>query len=660
MIDLVDLGKSYGGRTLFAGVNVRLNAGSRYGLVGANGSGKTTLMQILAGKETATDGRVVIPTSARVGTLEQDRFLSDDLVIVEVAMMGDELVWGAMREQEALFARAAESDVTTRLAELDERMHAHDGYTLESRAAAVLEGLGIPARQHRLPLSTLSGGFKLRVLLAQTLVGKPDLLLLDEPTNHLDILTIRWLERFLESYEGCAVVISHDHRFLDTVSNAILDVDYDTVTVYTGNYSRFIVEKRQTSERMEAAATRQQEIIDEKKAFIERFRAKASKARQAQSRAKQVEKLEEKLSDPPKTSRRAPKFRFLQRRKSGAEVLVAEDLGKSYGEKCVLTGVSLTVRRGERVAIIGANGLGKSTLLKILVGRLAADRGTASWGYEAHAGYFAQDHGEHFDDASVKVLDFLWNTCPGEPTTYVRGQLGTMLFSGEDVDKKVGALSGGEAARLIMCRLIVQKPNVLVLDEPTNHLDLESIESLVVGLKAFEGTLLFVSHDRHFVAELATRVIELRPDGLFDYAGTYAEYLAHSGADHLDAAAVKLRAKAGATDRPGPLPTKAGASHRPAPPPTKEGFSDRKKRRSEATKLVTVRDRAASAIDRIENRLREITADYCRPGFFEKTAPAEVLSLQAEESALGPELERLMGEWERLEGELADTDGTGT
>ena len=309
MIDLVNLEKSYGDRTLFTEVSLKLQAGSRYGLVGANGSGKSTLLAILARQDSPTSGEVAIPGSVRVGLLEQDRFLSDSQRIIDVAMMGDREVWDDLREQERLVLRGTSTEASEEhfeaashaqsIADLEERIRARDGYTLKARSGAVLEGLGIAAGRHDLALSSLSGGFKLRVLLAQTLVGRPDLLLLDEPTNHLDILTIRWLEKFLAAYAGCAVVISHDHRFLDNIATHILDVDYETVTLYHGNYRRFVEEKAATSERMEAQAERQQHVIDEKKAFIERFRSKATKARQAQSRAKQVERLERDLTAPP-------------------------------------------------------------------------------------------------------------------------------------------------------------------------------------------------------------------------------------------------------------------------------------------------------------------------------------------------------------------------
>src|SRR4051812_34098281 len=387
MISTSQLGKSFGDRTLFQGVSLQLNPGSRYGLVGANGSGKTTLLKIVAGDEPASEGTVTIPSRARVGVLRQDQFLDDGAIILDLAMMGDEAVWQALGERNRIIDHA-QGDAG-RLADLEDALRNLDGYTLEARTTAVLEGLGIPASSHRQPLATLSGGFKLRVLLARVLIGGPDVLLLDEPTNHLDMLSIRWLEKFLLGYRGAALVISHDQRFLDNVATHILDVDYETITPYPGTYSAFVLEKQAARTRKEAGIERAQEIIAEKRAFVERFGAKATKAKQAQSRLKQIEKIE--VEELKTSSRRTPSFRFTPERPSGRDVLEVKGLGKSYGANVVLRDLSLTVRRGERVAIIGPNGLGKSTLLKIVTGHVDADAGTVRRGHEVHIGYFAQD-----------------------------------------------------------------------------------------------------------------------------------------------------------------------------------------------------------------------------------------------------------------------------
>ncbi len=632
MIGITNLSKGFGPQTLFEAVTLQLNAGSRYGLVGANGSGKTTLLKILSGDEGATDGEITFPKHARIGVLRQDRFLNDDQIIIDVAMMGDEVVWEALREQESLGEQ--EDPNIERIGEVDELINAHDGYSLESRASQVLVGLGIPEESLKMPLRTLSGGYKLRVLLAQVLVGRPDAILLDEPTNHLDILSIRWLERFLIGFKGCAVVISHDQRFLDNVATHILDVDYATVIPYTGNYTAFHQQKLATRDRKETEIARVEKTIAEKKAFVERFKAKASKARQAQSRVKQIEKIEVETLAP--SSRRYPKFRFDITRPSGKDVLSLDEISKSYGDNQVLDGVSLGIRRGERVAVIGANGLGKSTLLKIITDNLGHDAGDVEWGHETRLGYFAQDHKDQLTDPDKSALDFLWDICPQEGTGFVRGVLGRLLFSRDEVEKKVESLSGGEATRLVFSRLMVQKPNVLILDEPTNHLDLEAIEALVDALANYQGTLIFVSHDRWFVSRLATRIIEIQRDGLEDFAGTYDEYLERQGDDHLDAAQVELRAK---KDRKSAKKKKNGSAS--------EGRKKSPKARSKR------RDEVVARIESIEARKTAIEADYCKPEVYEH--PKKLGALREEEAKLGDEHRALMREWEEIEAELEES-----
>ncbi|MGE3671136.1 MAG: ABC-F family ATP-binding cassette domain-containing protein, partial [Polyangiaceae bacterium] len=649
VISISNLAKGFGPRTLFAGVSLQLDAGNCYGLVGANGAGKTTLLKILMGDEPASDGSITFARNARVGVLRQDRFEDDSQRILDCAMKGDLEVFEALREQETW---DEDSHVDPeRIAHITEVISAGDGYTLESRASQVLVGLGIPDEALTRPLSTLSGGFKLRVLLAQTLVARPDILLLDEPTNHLDILSIRWLEGFLKAYKGCAVVISHDIRFLDAVSTHILDVDYGTVTAYKGNYAAFCHQKEETRIRKEAEIAKNERIIAEKKAFVERFSAKATKARQAQSRVKQIEKIQ--VEELPKSSRRYPKFAFKQKRPSGKDVLEVEGLSKAYGKKQVLGDVELRIRRGEHVAVIGANGLGKSTLLKILVDRLEADAGKVNWGHEVQIGYFAQDHKDLLSEPKQTTLNFLWDTCPQEGTSYVRGMLGRVLFSGEEVEKPLEALSGGEAARLVFSRIMVQQPNVLVLDEPTNHLDLESIEALVKALKEYDGTLLFVSHDRWFVDQLATRVVEIKADGIVDFPGTYAEYLEREGDDHLDADQVVLRAKS----EKEPKNAEKVPSIAPSPPPDPDAGLSHEERRRRANKrkaLPKKRDELMSQIESTEARKSEIEAKYCEPGFFEQTPEKEVNQLRREEAEIESRLDRLMSEWEEVEAELIE------
>ena len=494
---------------------------------------------------------------------------------------------------------------------------------------------------HRHKLSTLSGGFKLRVLLAQVLASAPDVLLLDEPTNHLDILSIRWLEKFLHQFPGPVVVISHDHRFLDNVSTKILDVDYDTVTLYTGNYTRFLEAKVAERERREKEIASRSKEIAHHQQFVDRFKAKASKARQAQSKLRFIEKKAGELEELPGSSRRYPSFRFEQRRPSGKEVLKVTGIRKAFADNEVLHGVDLEVRRGDRLAIMGPNGIGKSTLLKIIMGELEADAGEVEWGYETHPGYFAQDNKEQFKGSDESTEEWLWSFCPGRDRGFVRGQMGLMLFSGDDGKKRVKALSGGEAARLVFSRMSLDNPNVLVLDEPTNHLDLESIEALVQALRGYEGTLIFVSHDRWFVSRLATRVVEIKPGEITDYRGTYEEYVHNSGDDHLDADAVVLKARREKRKK------KKGS--RKADAPAKQRPLSTSAVASRVKKLERRRDELTRSIEADEKRMAEIDERFCLPGFYDQTPAHERASLEEERASIESRVSSAMEEWEGIE-----------
>jgi ATPase subunit of ABC transporter with duplicated ATPase domains len=581
MVTLTDISKRYGGRILFDQVDLQLHDGARYGIVGANGAGKSTLLRILASEESSSTGTVQMPRRARVGVLEQDHFQFDDNRIIDVVMMGRKDAWEAMAEKEVMLEEAERGGDfdPDRFADLEETVQRLGGYELEARAAEILDGLNIPSDKHTEPLRVLSGGYKLRALLGQVLAGEPELLLLDEPTNHLDILSIAWLEKFLQGYKGCAVIVSHDHRFLDNVCTHILDVDYERVISYKGNYTQF------TKSKVEERARREQEIekrkaeIADHRAFIDRFKAKATKARQANSRAKQMAKIE--LIELPVSSRQHPLFRFPQVRPSGREVLSVKGVWKAYGDHIVLADVTFKVHRGERIAIVGPNGIGKSTLLKALLDRLQTDDGTIEWGYETHPGYFAQDHHEILDKPTASLKSWLWDRVPGQSVGFVHGKLAEVLFGKDDIDKKIENLSGGEGARLVFATLGVQKPNVLVLDEPTNHLDLEGIESLANGLKAFEGTVLFVSHDRWFVENLATRVIDLREDGITDFKGPWLEYLAAQEADRLSK---EVALEAERQRKRAARQAKAGGKSAATPPAKKKPSSAKKKPSSAKSK----------------------------------------------------------------------------
>ena len=634
MISISNLAKDFGDRTLFSNASFQLNPGERYGLVGANGSGKTTLLNIIAGSIDPTEGQVSIPKSLRLGVLKQDHFLYEQEEILAVAIMGNAELWDAMMEKERILAQPETEFDAERFSIVEETVQRLDGYTAEARAASVVEGLGLPAETHRQPLSTLSGGFKLRVLLAQVLASAPDVLLLDEPTNHLDILSIRWLEKFLQAFKGPVVVISHDHRFLDNVSTQILDVDYDTVQLYNGDYTHFASAKVSERTRREKEIDNRAREIAHHQDFIDRFRAKASKARQAQSKLRLIQKKAGELQELPGSSRRYPTFRFTPRRPSGRDVLKISGIRKAFGDNEVLHGVDLLVHRGDRLAIMGPNGIGKSTLLKIVMGELEADEGTVEWGYETHLGYFAQDHEEEFQGGKETTEQWLWNFCAGRDRGFVRAQMGLMLFTKDDGEKKVSALSGGEAARLVFSRIALEEPNVLILDEPTNHLDLESIEALVVELERFEGTLILVSHDRWFVSRLATRVVEIKPDEVTDYPGTYEEYVHHSGDDHLDVDRVVLKAR------------------REKKKKTKKASASVVDSAKEIRRIESHRDELTDRIASAEQRVDDIDETLAAPGFYENAASEEIAVLGNERSELKEQIEKGLDEWATLESEL--------
>ena len=643
MINVSGLAKSYGAQTLFSDVTFRLDPGQRYGLVGANGSGKTTLLNILAGDEHASAGNISIPKRLKLGVLRQDQFQYDEELILEVVMMGNRELWDAIVEKDKLLENAEQEFDTGRYAELEDIVMRHDGYAAEARAGEILEGLGLPTEIQRNALSTMSGGFKFRVLLAQVLSGDPDALLLDEPTNHLDILSIRWLEKFLQDYAGIALVISHDHRFLDNVCTQILDIDYATVTAYRTNYTGFSAAKRSERARREKDIDKRQKEIAHHRQFVDRFRAKASKARQAQSKLRLIEKKAESLQELPQSSRRYPKFRFEQVRPSGRAVLTMKGVKKAFGDNQVLHGVDLQVRRGDRMAIMGPNGVGKSTLLKIAMGELEADEGEAVWGYEARPGYLAQDYRAMLVPEDQTVEAAVAEVAGGETRGFVRNQLGMVLFSGDEAEKRLGTLSGGEAARLVFCQLAITKPNVLVLDEPTNHLDLEAIEALVEALRNYPGTLIFVSHDRWFVSQLATRIVEVKPNEILDYAGTYEEYVHYCGDDHLDADTVILKAK-----RSKKADRQAKAADRQA----RRKAEDPAMQRQRAS-LKRERDRLVAGIEKAEARIAEINETFADPGYYESTAHEAVMALQSELKQAENRLEDAMSEWQSAEDALA-------
>lgn len=509
MLIVNNLSMTFGPKLLFYNSSFNLNTNRRYGLVGANGSGKSTFMKILVGDQEQLDGEARIKSGDKVGCLRQDQYLLDNEIVVNAVIQGNPELWKALKTKDDLLAKG---DLTQEdcevLGDQEDIILNNDGYSAEDFASKLLSGLGIEESKHFGEMAQLSGGFKIRVLLAQALFNNPEILLLDEPTNHLDLPSIDWLKNYLmEEYKGLLIFISHDQSFIREVSTDILDVDYGEITLYPGNYERFIKQKALAEEQKLKEKAGLEKRVSELQRFVDRFGAKASKAKQAKSKAKMIDKIE--LPEIRKSSRVAPRFLFKQEKPAGKEVLNMRKICKAYGEKQVLTGINKNITRGDRIGFIGANGIGKSTLLKILTNNLNQDSGTFEWGYNTKISYVAQDHFDQLDPKKT-LVEWLRSVCPGHDETQIRNALGCMLFSGDEAMKKIDALSGGECARLLFAKVMLDKSNVIILDEPTNHLDLEAIEALQKALKTFEGTLLFVTHDRCFLENLATDIVKLK------------------------------------------------------------------------------------------------------------------------------------------------------
>ncbi|MBM4180663.1 MAG: ABC-F family ATPase [Betaproteobacteria bacterium] len=537
MLTASNLTIQFGAKPLFENVNVKFGDGNRYGLIGANGCGKSTLMKILAGVLEPSAGNVAIDPHERMAFLRQDQFAFEDERVLDVVLMGHAELWACMREKDAIYMNpeATEADYM-RAAELEAHFGEMGGYDAEARAGELLLGLDIPSDKHQGPMREVAPGWKLRVLLAQVLFANPDILLLDEPTNNLDINTIRWLEDVLNARDSTMIIISHDRHFLNQVCTHMADLDYRTLKVYPGNYDDYMEASTQARERQSAANAKAKERVAELQEFVRRFAANKSKAKQATSRMKLIEKI--KPEDVKPSSRQYPWIRFEYDEKEKLHRLAVEmenlSFGYEPGQK-VIDKLNVHIAAGDRVAIIGENGVGKTTLLKLLVGELHPERGSVKWAEKAKPGYFAQDHSADFDsDQSLTDWISEWVRAGGyegeDLITLVRGTLGRLLFSGDEVKKPVRVISGGEQGRMLFGKLMLLRPNVLVMDEPTNHLDMESIESLNNGLDAFTGTLVFVSHDRQFVSSLANKIIELKLDGSHVvYEGGYEDYLASQG-----------------------------------------------------------------------------------------------------------------------------------
>jgi len=633
MISIVDLAMQYGKKTLFEKSSLTFDPHKKYGLVGANGAGKSTLLRLITGAEKPTTGSISVPRSLKLGVLNQDHFQFENQKVIEVVLLGRKRLCEALKEKEKIiYSDNFDEEKGNRLGKLEEIIAEEDGYTAESFAEEILSGLGIEKDFFRGPMSALSGGFKLRVLLAQLLFQKPDILLLDEPTNHLDIFSIRWLEKYLcSNFKGTIIFISHDRNFLNVVANHILDIDYEELRLYPGNYEQFLEAKNIAEDQKIKEIKNYDRKSAELKAFVERFRAKATKARQAQSRVKQLEKMD--VPQVKRSSRISPNLYFEQTRPTGKTVITIKNLCKKFSDNNVLKNISFEIRKGEKVAIIGPNGVGKSTLLKIILGKLSADLGTFDWGYEVHTSYFSQDHHEELK-GKISAYDWLHGVAPHENIAKIRGLLGKVLLKGDEANKQLSALSGGESARLIFARIMLEKNNVLILDEPTNHMDLEGVEALSDALKKFEGTVLLVSHYRHLVSSVATKIIELTSSGARVYPGSYEDYLVKYGDDYLS------------TESPTSL--KRQKSKVCDSPKEELNFEKRKKLQREITKLKKETHFYEILVEETEQKISEIEKKFEIEDFFVQTSHEDVLKLQKEKNKLNDELSKNIKQWENF------------
>jgi ATPase subunit of ABC transporter with duplicated ATPase domains len=521
MIIVNELSKSFGTKTLFDNVSVKFSPGNRYGLTGPNGAGKSTFMRILTGEvEASNRGTVVRPR--RMGVLKQDQFAFDEVRIVDTVIMGNANLWEALNERNHLCELGDYSEkVLERLGELETVIADENGYMAEIEAADILRGIGLPEERHADLMKTLPTDMKFRVLLAQAVFGEPDALLLDEPTNHMDLESIHWLEGFLQEYKGTMIVISHDRHFLNAVCTHIADIDYDTIILYPGNYDDMIEQKMQARSSVEAQNRDKAKKIAQLQEFVSKF-ASGQRASQVQSRRKEMTRLAP--TELKRSNIERPYIRFEQTKASGREVVTVKGLNKTFGDLHVLKNVSLEIQRGDKVAIIGGNGVGKTTLIRCIIGELPVDSGAVSWGHGMSWGYYPQDAGEEITKG-ITALEWISQFNMTDDPQEVRGVLGRMLFSGDDALKPTSGLSGGEKARILLAKLMLRKDPVLVFDEPTNHLDLESVNALGEGLSTFQGTVFLVSHDRDLISDVATRVVAFTDDGIVDFLGTYEEYL---------------------------------------------------------------------------------------------------------------------------------------
>ncbi|WP_087016238.1 ABC-F family ATPase [Thaumasiovibrio subtropicus] len=530
MLTTANITQQFGAKPLFENISVKFGEGNRYGLIGANGCGKSTFMKILSGELEPTGGNVSKDPNERIAKLNQDQFAYEEFSVVDTVIMGHQELWEVKQERDRIYSLPEMSEEDgMRVADLETEFAEMDGYTAESRAGELLLSVGIPLEQHFGLMSEVAPGWKLRVLLAQVLFADPDIMLLDEPTNNLDIDTIRWLEHTLNERNCTMIIISHDRHFLNSVCTHMADLDYGELRLYPGNYDEYMLAATQARERLLADNAKKKAQIAELQTFVARFSANASKAKQATSRAKQIDKIQ--LEEVKASSRQNPFIRFEQSKELFRNALEIENLSQGFDGEVLWSDFAGLFEVGERVAIIGENGVGKTTLLNTLAGVLEPKSGEYKWSENSNIGYYAQDHSDDFD-VDMDLFEWMsqWKQ-EGDDEQVVRSFLGRLLFSQDDIKKKVGVLSGGEQGRMLLGKLMMHKPNMLLMDEPTNHMDMESIESLNTALELYKGTLFFVSHDRVFVDSIANRIIEIKDGKITDFRGTYTEFLKSRGID---------------------------------------------------------------------------------------------------------------------------------
>jgi len=524
LISTANITIQFGAKPLFENISAKFGDGNRYGLIGANGCGKSTLMKILSGELAPSSGNVSITPGSKIGTLSQDQFAFEEHSVINTVIMGDSELWQVKQERDRIYSMPDMSEEDgMKVADLEARFAEMDGYSAESRAGEILLQAGIEETFHYGSMQQVAPGWKLRVLLAQALFGNPDILLLDEPTNNLDIHTISWLASVLKQRKSTMIIISHDRHFLNSVCTHMADIDYGELRVYPGNYEAFIAASSLIREQLQTANAKKSAELAELQQFVDRFSANASKAKQASSRAKKMEKI--KLDEVKPSSRRAPYLTYQQEKKLHRQALVLENLGHGFDGETLFSDGNLILEAGARLAVIGENGTGKTTFLRCLMREIEADQGSIKWSENATLAYCPQDSTADFD-CELNLFDWMsqWRK-PKHDELMVRGMLGRLLFSADDNKKKVRVCSGGEKNRLLFGKLMMSDANVLILDEPTNHLDMESIEALNQALAKYDGTVIFVSHDREFVSSLATRVIEIKEHKMINFQGTYDEYL---------------------------------------------------------------------------------------------------------------------------------------